>query len=388
MLSKKKIKVVHFITGLTMGGAEKMLFSLIANTNPDKIQAIVISLGDKGDLGKEFEILGIPVYELELNKFWPALRSVTTLKNILGAYKPDIIHTWMYHADFIGGIVGKILKTPKIIWHLHNSQFPNEKRFEFLSARIIRWINSRLSFFVPDVIVSCSTDAKAVHAKIGYKSKNFIVIPNGFDLSLYRYSVYEREKNRKVLGIPANSFVIGMVARFSPQKDYATFIKAANRFGKIYEDVFFVLIGKDVDWHNPFFTKHIDFHMKVKFRLLGLRDDVSKLLSAMDIFSLSSFVEAFPVVIGESMATEIPCVATDVGDVTFLIGDTGIVVPPKDIQKLIDAWEDMALLSLDQRKELGKKARTRIIQEFSIDDFCRRFENLYKSLVCGDLPTV
>jgi glycosyltransferase involved in cell wall biosynthesis len=175
--------------------------------------------------------------------------------------------------------------------------------------------------------------------------------------------------------------MIGMVARFHPQKDFHNFIEAASIFSGKNRRAQFLLCGKDADWEN---TKLVNWlaenGLKDRFILTGQREDVPNILNGLDIFSLSSFSEAFPLTIGEAMACGVPCVATDVGDSAYLIGDTGIIVPPRDPRALSDGWEKILGMSIRERQALGERARRRIQQNFSIEQITQRYEMLYKQV--------
>jgi glycosyltransferase involved in cell wall biosynthesis len=116
---------------------------------------------------------------------------------------------------------------------------------------------------------------------------------------------------------------------------------------------------------------------------LGLRDDMPSLLDAADAFVLSSAWEGMPLVVGEAMAMEKPVVATDVGGVRELIGDAGVVVPPKDSAALEDAMLRVMRMPEDQRNALGKAARERIRQRFDINAKAQEWDAFY-SHVLGD----
>jgi glycosyltransferase involved in cell wall biosynthesis len=118
-----------------------------------------------------------------------------------------------------------------------------------------------------------------------------------------------------------------------------------------------------------------------RVHLLGARNDISRLTAALDICSLSSaYGEAFPLVIGEAMSCGVPCVVTDVGDSAWIVGDTGRVVPPKNAPALAEAWQELIELDPQDREKLGKMARKRVIEDFSIELIVDRYEEVYESL--------
>jgi glycosyltransferase involved in cell wall biosynthesis len=213
---------------------------------------------------------------------------------------------------------------------------------------------------------------------IGYDPALFEFIPNGFDLDQFSFDQSAADQVRTELGIPANSPIVGLVARMNPQKDHASFVSMAAILHKHRPDVHFVLVGQGVDHPKGQVARQISEEgIGSVFRLLGRRSDVARLMSAFDIFVSSSLAEAFPLVIGEAMATGVPCVVTDVGDSAFLVGDTGQVVPPKDPDALADACLHLLSMPADAQQSLRVAARERIRHNFDLDAIAQRYLNVY-----------
>ena len=118
--------------------------------------------------------------------------------------------------------------------------------------------------------------------------------------------------------------------------------------------------------------------------LLGERTDIPRLMAALDLFSLSSaFGEGSPNVVGEAMASGVPCVVTDVGDAARMVGETGRVVTPRSPASLADAWSALLALDADERARLGIAARRRIEAGFALSDIVAQYEDLYEGLAAG-----
>jgi glycosyltransferase involved in cell wall biosynthesis len=180
-----------------------------------------------------------------------------------------------------------------------------------------------------------------------------------------------------------STILIGMVARYHPMKDHANFITAAAKLHHIHPEAHFILVGPEIDNTNIALIQLInDVGLNDHFHLLGERTDIAHISAGLDIASLSSaWGDAFPNVIGEAMACEVPCVATDIGDTAKIIDDTGIVVPPEDSDALYQAWETLIDMGVDGRARLGVAARQRIINFFSISEITHQYETLYNQLV-------
>jgi len=377
----KKIKVLHIITGLSTGGAEMMLYKLVSKMDRSCFDVYVASLTDIGPVGEKIKKLNIPVVAVGMKRGWKGFFGFSgffKLLKIVKNYKPDVIQTWMYHSDLIGGLVGKILKVP-VIWNIRHSNLDPKynKKTTIWAAKIC----AKFSKILPKKIICCSHASKDVHSKLGYDENKMVVIPNGFDLDVFLPDKQGREKVRKELGLDDKTIVIGFAARFDPQKDHKNFFEAARIVHKIYPNVHFLLCGNRINWDNKKLREWIEKSGVEKVtHLLGRRDDIKNVYNSIDIFCSSSYGEGFPNVIGEAMACEIPCVVTNVGDSAIIVGDTGFVVPPKNPEALAEAIIKMIEIGEEKRKVLGKKARDRIKENYSIEKIVNSYEQLYKKV--------
>lgn len=373
------VKQIHIITSLDLGGAEIMLFRLLSFLDRKKFEPTVICLGRDGPIGEKIRSLNIPVIALGINPDRPNLLFWFKLLKILRQIRPAMVHTWMYHSDLFGGLAGFFIKVP-VIWAIHNST-TDPAHLRKRTLFIVR-LCALLSRSIPIKIISCSEKARQVHVEAGYVADKFIIIPNGFDLSDYKPDQAAAKSLRLQLEIEPSVQLIGMVARYDPLKDHPNFIRAARIYHETSPHTHFLLCGERLTWENIPLSAEIDAAgLRASFHLLGRRDDMPAVFTALTLHTLSSYSEAFPNVLGEAMACGVPCVATDVGDSSFMIGDTGMVVPPKDPQALADAWERLLLLSDEERLALGERARQRIQQLFSIVQIARRYEDLYEQVL-------
>jgi len=377
-LPKAKIRLVHIITGLKTGGAEMMLYKLLSHIDRNKFDCQVISLTDEGVIGPKIQALGIPVFSVGMRNGLPDpigfFRLVVLLKN----HQPDIVQTWLYHADFLGGLAAKLIGVKKVIWNIRHSNLGIEvnKRHTRMTARLCALSSGWLA---NDII--CNSDRAAqVHQALGYKKALFHQIGNGFDLTMFSPDDTAKTTLCKQLDIPQDTWLIGLIARFDPQKNHQNFIQAASHILTKFIDIRFILVGTGVDHHNSQLKRWIKGtgHSN-HFILLGERDDIPYINAALDIACSSSLGESFPNAIGEAMSSGVPCVVTNVGDSAKLVGDTGIVVPPADPEALANAIIELLSKPEIFRKNLGKLARQRIEKNFSITSIDREYEHLYCS---------
>ena len=374
-----KINIIHLITELNMGGAEQMLYKLVTRMNHDRFRCLVVSMTDKGPIGEKITQSGLPVVALGMGLGRPTLRGIAKLYHLLKQESTDIIQTWLYHADLLGLLVGRMAGVRRIVWGIRCSDM-RLKKYSPLTALTVR-LGGVLSPLV-DAIVVNSREGRRIHKKRGYLTERMILIPNGFDTDEFRSDKSARGWLGDQLGLPQNAVVIGLVARFDPMKDQINFLKAASLVAQKDDRVHFIMAGRGVANNNRELTSFIDNNLQGRVHFLGVRNDIPRLMAALDIASSSSaFGEGFSNTIGEAMACGVPCVVTDVGDSAQIVGETGIVVPPNDHIALANALLNILTTDMDERKAKGEQARIRIIEKFELGIIVRRFEKFYESLI-------
>lgn len=374
------IKIVHIITTLTLGGTETMLHKLLANAPEDSnIHHSVVGLTESGIYGQKFKEMGIPLYCLGMKKNLSDIVGLVKLYRLLKRVRPHILQTWLYHSDLIGLIVGLLSRVPVIVWNVRCNDM-NLMHY----AHTTQWTFKLLSHLshMPKAVIINSDAGKKTHIQKGYTPPRWEVIPNGFDTKVFQPDFSARLKLRKVLGLNESTPIIGLVARYDPMKDHANFFKAAGKLIRTLPEARFVLIGEGMHMQNRELKEMIQKNdLDDKTYLLGKKTDLPNIYPAFDISTLSSLSEGFPNVLGEAMACGVPCITTDVGDAAFIVGDTGIVVPPGDADALAQAWVDMISLPTEQRIEQGCRARQRIFDNFSISSTVQRYQKFYLELV-------
>ncbi len=320
---------------------------------------------------------GLEVLSLNMKKGQPDIRSVLRLWLLSIVMRPDIVQCWMYHANLLGLT---LMKPAKTLWNIRCSDMDLSRYGSVYRFTVTA--GARFSHLPAAVIVN-SYNGKDVHTGLGYHPKEWIVIPNGFNTEQYKPDPEARHSIRAELNIPAQAPAIGLVCRFDPMKDHASFITAARSFLRVNKDTHFILAGRGVSRDNsPFMELLADFPQKDHLHILGERTDAERIFASLDIASsTSAWGEGLPNVVGEAMATATPCVVTDAGDSRILVGETGITVPRKDPQALCSAWKSLLDAGADQRKFLGEQARKRIIDHYSLNTMTRSYEHLYQKLL-------
>lgn len=373
------MKILFVVTGLSTGGAEMMLLRVLERLDK-RFSPFVISLTTLGEIGPRIQKYGIPVEQLGM---WPVLPSPTAVFKLawkIKALKPDIVHTWMYHADLLGGIAAKLAGVGAISWCIRNSNL-DRPRAKF-STRVVFSLCARASRWIPDRILCCSEVAWQFHMASGYAADKTMVVPNGFDLGYFKPDSFTRMQVRHELGVSADTPLVGMIGRFDPQKNHVGFFEAAGLLQHRVPKVCFVLAGKSIDKTNGNLMRVVeDAGLIQATHLLGLRSDMPKLMAALDVLaSPSSYGEAFANVVGEAMACCVPCVVTNVGDSAYIVGNTGRVVSPGDMSGLAAEIESLLILPSNERQALGERARARVAENFEIGQVVKRYEVFYEEL--------
>jgi len=372
--------VLHIISGLNDGGAEAVLYRLCQHGDP--VRHHVISMGGEGKYGPLLDELGTRVDVLNMPRGRLTLRGLWRLFWLVRKSRADVVQTWMYHADLVGGAVARLAGKRRVFWGVHHTTLDakNSSRSALFAARL----SARFSRVVPSKIICCAEKSAEVHAELGYDTKPMVVIPNGYDLARFKPDLKAGKRLRHELELDEDTPLLGFVARYDPQKDHANLVAALGVLRCALPGFHCVLVGTGLDEGNATLAALVEKEgLSSRVTLLGRRNDIPAVMSALDIHVMSSaFGEAFPNVLAEAMACGTPCVSTDVGDAATIIGDTGWVVPPRNPSALAEA----IATAFASRSEPGwsarcNAARARIEDCFSIE----RMVASYRAVWLGDL---
>lgn len=363
---KQSLTVYHIITGLENGGAEGALYRLCVNDSVCK--HVVVSLGNTGKFGPLLTSSGIEVHCLEMPRGQVTISGLRRLWKLLRRNRPQVVQTWMYHADLLGGVMARLCGIRQVFWGIRHTTFSKEDSSR--SARIAAKICARLSRFVPKEIICVANRSAETHVSMGYASSRMRIIPNGYDLDQFSPDPSARGVLGVSLGIDPDVPLLGFVARYNPQKDHPTLLQALRILRERDLNFACLLIGPGVDEENSSLNRLRDtLGLSGYVHLLGPRPDIPLIMSALDLHVMSSsFGEAFPNVLCEAMACGTPCVSTDVGDAAEIVGDNGWIVPPSQPSTLADvlqrAMSEMGTASFRARQLAGRR---RIQERFGID---------------------
>lgn len=355
------MKILYIITGLGLGGAEKVVADLAD-------QMAVLGHNVKiayltGDVLVKPSSLKIELIALHLNSVKDFLSASKRYQRLIKSFRPDVVHAHMVHANIFARLNRAVCPVPKLICTAHNSNEGGK----------LRMIAYRLTNHLSDVNTNVSQEAtEALIAKGAFSENNVITIHNGIDLKKF-------EKNQDSIDLDKHVLKFISVGRFNDQKDYPNLINA------------FAILKKSNDYNiNLSIIGHGELQPQVEalikeleldkdITLLGRRSDVPKLMNEADIFILSSKFEGLPTVVIEAMACECYVVATDCGGSAEILGDTGKLVPIQDSQALANALEAAINLDVEDRLLNNKKARARVERLFSFESSVQKWLALYEA---------
>ncbi len=371
------IRILHLITTLDVGGAEVMLWRLLAALDPERFSNRVVCMAKPGEIGNRIAASGIPVDDLGFPLGRVTFAGILKWIHLLRRIRPEIVQSWMYHANLLGLSAPLVLGRTRLFWNIQASgRDPSE--FKALTRGVIR-ITRCFSGF-PEAVIVNSEKGRADHLRMGYKDHNLHVIPNGFDLSAYApLDATARRQVRRTCGMDEDAFCVGMFARYHPVKDHATALKAARRVREKGYNAHFYFAGAGVDSDNPMLSRRISTLDLVPYvHLLGYQEQTARLMAAMDAVISCSHSEGLSNVIGEAMAAGVPCIVTDVGDSARVVGDNGKIVRPRDPEALARAVMEMIRMPLEARQRLGDAARARIRRHYAISAVAEAYTRLYE----------
>jgi glycosyltransferase involved in cell wall biosynthesis len=377
----RRLSILHVITGLPIGGAQTALGRLLARIPAEDFTQSVVSLGALGPVGEAWRRDGVPVTALGMRPSTPDPVAFARLVRLLRRAQPDVVQTWLYPGDLVGGLAARAAGLAPVLWNLRQSDLdPVETKWP---TRAVVAACARLSRRVPNAIVCCSEASQAVHAALGYDKARMKVILNGVDLAKFRPDADARLALRSELGLAADAPLVGMAARWHAQKDHPTFLRAAAQVAARRPDVRFLLCGEGIDEGNAALAALLrELKLGAAVLLLGQRGDMARFHAALDLAVLSSaFGEGFSNSVVEAMACGTPCAVTDVGDSAAIVAETGWAVPKRDPGAFAAAILEALSLPADALRARGEAARARAMTHYDVAVMAHGYRELWRAAV-------
>lgn len=373
-------RILHVVTGFDAAGTERFLARLAGRMPADRWLQRVVGLGPHGPAGTEIRGHGIDVEALGIRSWTGVPRAAFRLASTARAFRPDLVHGWMYHGNLGALWAARVAPSrPPLLWGVRQGLYDRNESPRRTRAAIR--LGARLSG-APTRILYNSAAAARQHENAGFRAAATRIVPNGVDVDAFTRSPDTRAKVRAELGLAMDEEVLAFPARWHPVKDHRSFARAARGLMGRRPRARFVLFGRGIVAENAALEALLEEQgVRDRCLLLGERTDVADLLYAADVAILTSRGEAFPNALAEAMAAGVPCIGTSVGDTAELIGESGIVVAPRDTVAMCAAWD--AVLSLDppRREAMGRSARERIRHRFSLDRSVAELEAVYSEVL-------
>lgn len=362
------MNIILIITGLGMGGAERQVCDL-ADQFADKGHSVLL-ISMTGETINRPQSAKIEVEELYMTKtplgfikaYWQARR-------LINKFKPNVVHSHMVHANLFARLLRLTGKIKRLICTAHSSN-------EGGRGRMLAY---RLTDVLCDLSTNVSQEAVDISVKRGAApASRIIAMPNGIDTARFTFNSEFRVSLRHQLQLSDNTPLILAVGRLTAAKDYPNLLNAFSLLPTALNHVQLAIIGTGEEQTNiEALIAQLGLTKRVHF--LGMQRNVHEWMSAADIYVMSSAWEGMPLVLLEAMACERMVVATDCGGVKEVIGDCGILVPPKNSSDLAKGLEQALRYNQESVKIKGQFARERIIASYSLCAQAERWLKLYQS---------
>ncbi|AMG74732.1 Glycosyl transferase group 1 [Sphingopyxis granuli] len=357
--------------------------NLLAGTLPGEgDRAHVVSLGGRGHYAPVLEAHGVPVDSLGIGEGVSLASAVRHLRRIVRRARPELIQGWMYHGSLAASVAGMFAgRRVPVAWNIRQSLYDigTEKTGTRWVIRALTRLSRR-----PRAIVYNSHQARAHHEDFGFAPARGVVIVNGFDAQRWRPDAQRRRAVRGALGLGDDDLLLGFVGRYHPIKDVPTFLDACARAMAAERRLHVALVGEGLNEENPALASGFARLPAERVHMLGRRSDIEAVMAAFDLFCLSSASEGFPNVLGEAMATGLPCIATDVGDCARVLGGHGRIVPPGDAATMANSISEICQLTTEERQAIGAAARQRIVDNYGFGATLDANRALYDTLTKRD----
>lgn len=394
-------KLIFLARSLDHGGAERQLTVLATRLRAMGYEVKVVVFYPGGALEAELLAADVPVYSLDKRGRWELKAFIGRMLRFFESQGSAIVHGYLPVPNLMTLLIKFWVPRTRVVFGVRASNLEPGRE-----DRVSRWVfalEQRWSRYA-DLIIANSQAGREHHLRRGFPADKLRVIPNGIDTDRFQPNPEARAALRAEWGIPENTVVIGLVGRLDPMKDHRTFLRAAARFSRNHSEVRFVCIGGGEAGLRAQLRSYAH-ELCIEDKLLWLmpRDDMQFVYPAFDLLtSASAYGEGFSNAIGEAMACGVPCVVTDVGDSAWIVGDTGIVVPARSPELMMNAWETLLARRQAEQAEpvepaepaespsaaegeasaegeaetkvetLAERARARIVENFGVDALVSR----------------
>lgn len=369
-MSITRIKVLHLLVTLPVGGAEDLVAAIVTGLDPTRFAAQAACIGPPGPVGEELRRAGYPVLSLGLElKRTPARRLVAAVRRLLKETKPDILHTHLYHANLYGRLAAMGLGLKGVVAAVHNT-YTRPK----LHRRLLNFLLSRVC---DRVLVGSPQVWEDVRRYDGVPVDRLLLLPYGIRLQDLDPPA-SREEARARLGV--SGFCLGAVGRLEEQKGHRFLLAAVPALRQEIADLTVLLVGDGrLDAALKKQAEELGIAQTVRF--LGTRRDLPLLYRALDVYVQPSLWEGLSLTMLQAMGAGLPVVITRVSGALGVVkdGENGRLVPPGDPGALAAAILEL-YRDPPRRQRLGDAARRTVSENYSQEAMLRRLEDLYREI--------
>ena len=368
------IKVAFLVRSLEHGGAERQVVTLANALDKTCFNVTILCLYSGGELESQLDD-SVQLICLEKRDRWDILAFLLRLYRVLKNLQPRVLHGYLSTQNLLTIFFKPFFPSTRMFWGIRATKV-DFSRYSRLAALFFR-LECFFSRFADLVIVNSDAGYK-YHLMQGFSGNKMVLINNGIDTNLFKIDLEARIKNRLEWQVLPQTILIGLVGRLDPMKDHPTFLQAAALISKNKQDVCFVCVGSGKeDYTQKLYQLAAQLELPDKVKWVGKRADMVEVYNAFDLVVSSSCEgEGFANVIGEAMACGVTCVVTDVGDSALIVGNTGVVVSPRNPEAL--AIGCIACLAKD-RGAIGLQARSRIVDNFSVQQLVKQTQSVIRS---------
>jgi glycosyltransferase involved in cell wall biosynthesis len=367
------VRILYLSTSMGMGGADKLLLIAAQEMQSRGHEVLIVSLTPLGPMGLEARTKGVPTESLEMRRGLPDPRGLVRLIHLVRAWKPDILHSHMIHANLMARALRLLVPIPALVSTIHNIYEGGP-----LWMAAYRATNRLVDQMT---IVSQAAADRFVRKSI-IPRELLRVLPNGLDITPFKnVRATARESQRASLEVEGK-FVWLAVGRFEVAKDYPNMLRAFAKVCQQDSRAVLLLVGRgSLQAEAEAIGRDLGLGATVRF--LGVRNDVPELMSAADAYVLSSAWEGMPIVLLEAAAAGLPIVATVAGGNHEVVRDelSGFLVPPRDAEALSRAMMRMMKMSEAERRSMGERGRDNIRIHHSLTRMADQWQELYREVL-------
>lgn len=363
------IRIAFLIRSLEIGGAERQLVTLIKELDRTQFDVSVICFYPGDFLQDELIEAGIPVLVMEKSGRWDLLKFFLRLLKTVRRLEPQILHGYLEVPNMLALMLKPFLPHTRVVMGVRSSVL-NVRNYGRL-YQMVTLIEERLAPFA-DLVIANSKAGQRTCISRGFPAERIIVIPNGIHTGYFEPDRSQGEELRRKWGIPPQAVLVGLVGRMDLIKGYPVFLEAAARALKNQPELYFASIGGgNMQLIEEYRTQAHALNLGARMFWAGEQTQMKAVYNALDICCNASYGEGLSNALAEAMSCAVPCVATDVGDSAILLGDTGLVVPSNNPAAMALAFEQLAVGGAALRQAMGRRARQRILDYFSVDQMSK-----------------